>query len=198
MLLDIIENDWRPSTSKGYYLTGKLTQSIYRDDCLFDGPDPDMPVRGLHKYLNAASQLFETKSSTAELLGISIIHASNDDVENEALLQSDRRTSVSKMPTIKEKIESVFRGSVLSSSSSNNNCDAGFVIVAEWRLSGVLHLPWHPKLPTWTGRTIYHFDSNHLVKRHEEEWDISVLQAFTQTLWPQLGNKIWHQQQHQQ
>jgi hypothetical protein len=29
---------------KGYYVTGRLSKPIYRDDCLFDGPDPDMCV----------------------------------------------------------------------------------------------------------------------------------------------------------
>ena len=189
-LLDIIRNDWKPTTSKGYYLTGKLSQSIYRDDCFFEGPDPDMPVRGLHKYLNAASQLFETKSSTAELLDISIIKNKRVVEEEEEIFRENPVTNTFPL-TIRDRITS-------SSSSSGFDDDVPFVIVAEWKLSGVLHLPWHPKLPTWTGRTIYHFDSNHLVKRHEEEWDISVLQAFTQTLWPQLGNKIWHHQQEDQ
>ena len=63
-----IQADWRPDNHKGYYITGRLSTALYRDDCFFDGPDPDMPVKGLRKYLNAASQLFETKSSVAELL----------------------------------------------------------------------------------------------------------------------------------
>jgi len=190
-LLDIIRNDWKPTTSKGYYLTGKLSQSIYRDDCFFEGPDPDMPVRGLHKYLNAASQLFETKSSTAELLDISIIK-NNKVVEEDEVVRENQVTTTF-LQTIRDRITSSS-----SSTGLDDDDDVLFVIVAEWKLSGVLHLPWHPKLPTWTGRTIYHFDSNHLVKRHEEEWDISVLQAFTQTLWPQLGNEIWHHQQQEQ
>ena len=45
----IIRKDWKEDTSKGYYVTGRLTPAIYRDDCFFDGPDPDMPVRGLRK-----------------------------------------------------------------------------------------------------------------------------------------------------
>lgn len=65
-----IRNDWKPANHKGYYITGKLSTELYRDDCYFDGPDPDMPVHGLRKYLNAASQLFETKTSTAELLSL--------------------------------------------------------------------------------------------------------------------------------
>jgi Uncharacterized conserved protein (DUF2358) len=69
-LIEVLRRDWREETKKGYYVTGRLTTSVYRDDCLFDGPDPDMPVRGLRKYMNAASQLFDHKSSFSELLSL--------------------------------------------------------------------------------------------------------------------------------
>ena len=65
-------NSLQPKDHKGYYITGKLNTTIYRDDCWFDGPDPDMPVRGVRKYLNAASQLFDVSASTAELLSLEI------------------------------------------------------------------------------------------------------------------------------
>jgi hypothetical protein len=71
-LADVIRKDWREENKKGYYVTGRLTANIYRDDCLFDGPDPDMPIRGIRKYMNAASQLFEYKSTTSELLSLHI------------------------------------------------------------------------------------------------------------------------------
>lgn len=70
VVMERIKGDWKPSNHKGYYITGKLSTELYRDDCFFDGPDPDMPVQGLRKYLNAASQLFETKTSVAELLSL--------------------------------------------------------------------------------------------------------------------------------
>ena len=71
-LMEAIRKDWRQDTNKGYYCNGRLSTNIYRDDCLFDGPDPDMPVKGLRKYLNAASQLFDQKTSRAELLSLQI------------------------------------------------------------------------------------------------------------------------------
>ena len=55
--------DWE----KQYYVTGHLTPSIYSDSCLFTGPDPDMPVRGLRKYLAASSHLFDPKTSSSVL-----------------------------------------------------------------------------------------------------------------------------------
>jgi hypothetical protein len=140
-LEETIRNDWCCSTHKGYYITGRLNTTVYRDDCEFHGPDPDMPVRGLRKYLNAASQLFEQRSSRAELLSLKVV-------------SEDK-------------------------------------IVARWRLKGVLRLPWRPTVPEWTGKTIYHTDSQGLVYKHEEEWDISVAQAFLQTLWPDLAANIW-------
>lgn len=139
-LVEVIRKDWRTDTNKGYYITGRLNTTIYRDDCLFDGPDPDMPVRGLRKYLNAASQLFDQGKSRAQLLSLDIV---------------------------------------------------GNVVVAKWRMNGILRLPWKPKLPNWTGSTIYHFDADGLVYRHEETWDMSVAQAFLRTLWPQLAEQIW-------
>lgn len=69
---DVIREDWREETNKSYYITGKLTTAIYRDDCFFDGPDPDMPVKGLRKYLNAASQLFDQRQSFTELLSLDV------------------------------------------------------------------------------------------------------------------------------
>lgn len=140
-LKEMIRRDWREDTNKGYYINGRLNTAIYRDDCMFDGPDPDMPVRGLRKYLNAASQLFDHASSTAKLLSLEIVNA--------------------------------------------------HTIVARWEIEGVLHLPWHPKLPAWTGSTMYHFDENGLIRLHEESWDISVLRAFTETLLPQAASLIW-------
>lgn len=143
-VLELIRNDWRGggvSKSKsshsspaktnqnkqlqqtcGYYITGRLNTAIYRDDCWFDGPDPDMPVRGVRKYVNAASQLFDHKTSTAELLDLQLGPS--------------------------------------SSSTTGTTTSSTTTIVATWRLSGVLHLPWKPKLPTWTGTTTYHLDQD--------------------------------------
>lgn len=66
----LIRTDWKERNSKGYYVTGKLNPAIYRNDCSFDGPDPDMPVTGLRKFIGAASQLFDKKLSRAELLDL--------------------------------------------------------------------------------------------------------------------------------
>lgn len=144
----IIEEDWCRTSDRGYYITGKLNTKIYRDDCMFDGPDPDMPVKGLRKYLAAASHLFEAKNSFAKLDALKI-----DD---------------------------------------NNGGKFGHgVIVAHWRLGGVLMLPWRPKVKPWSGFTRYHIDEHGLIAFHEEGWDISVLEAFIGTIFPEIGDKIW-------
>jgi hypothetical protein len=172
-LMETIRHDWKTHNHKGYYITGRLNTTIYRDDCFFDGPDPDMPVKGLRKYLNAASQLFDTATSTAELISLQVGQVRNDIHESNAILPL---LLLPLLPPPRPKKEKTYA-----------------TIVARWRLQGVLHLPWHPSLPTWTGTTIYHLDKDHLIYRHEEFWDISVLQAFLQTLWPQVGNRItWH------
>ena len=131
-LAAILRNDWRQETGKGYYITGRLTPEIYRDDCLFDGPDPDMPVKGLRKFLNAASQLFDSKDSRCDLQDLEV---------------------------------------------------QGDVIVARWIMNGTLRLPWKPKLPKVRGVTVYHFDSDGLVQRHAETWDLTAVEAFLKTAW---------------
>ena len=150
-LLQLIRNDWNDGSNggsstnlhRGYYITGRLNTSIYRDDCYFDGPDPDMPVRGLRKYLNAASQLFDHKTSRAELLSIDIVDAANAP----ASTTDDNSNS---------GFNALMRSAAASSSSSQPSQQR--TIVARWKLQGVLHLPWKPKLPVWTGSTTYHFD----------------------------------------
>ena len=139
-LRTLVLNDWKPDTGKGYYVTGKLTTACYRDDCFFLGPDPDMPIRGLRKYVGVAAHLFDTDQSRATLHSLQIV---ND------------------------------------------------TLVAEWELKGIIRLPWHPSLPTLSGTTIYHVDSDGLIERHEEFWNISVAYAFCFTLFPDLAKILW-------
>lgn len=71
-LRTFVWHDWKPETGKGYYVTGKLTTACYRDDCLFLGPDPDMPIRGLRKYVGVAAHLFDVDQSKATLRSLEI------------------------------------------------------------------------------------------------------------------------------
>jgi len=66
-LMEIIRTDL---VERQYYVTGRLTPSVYADDCFFDGPDPDMPVRSLQRYSDALRGLFDPKSSALELLSL--------------------------------------------------------------------------------------------------------------------------------
>jgi Uncharacterized conserved protein (DUF2358) len=81
-LQQVLIHDWKAATThKGYYVTGRLTTSIYRNDCIFDGPDPDMPIRGLRKYMGVASHLFDVTKSHATLLSLEqvVLHSDDDD-----------------------------------------------------------------------------------------------------------------------
>lgn len=51
-----------------YYITGRLSKSIYADRCCFDGPDPDMPVRDVQRYSDALRGLFQPSSSRIDLI----------------------------------------------------------------------------------------------------------------------------------
>ena len=145
----VLRKDWKVDDdfltqpqykNKGYYITGRLTPAIYRDDCYFDGPDPDMPVRGLRKFLNAASQLFDAKRSHCELTSMEV--------------RQDEGT-----------------------------------IVAQWKMNGVLRLPWRPVMPEVQGETTYRFDDEGLIESHSETWDLSATQAFLKTRWFQVDKK---------
>jgi len=127
---DTIRYDWREYSQKGYYVTGAISAEVYRNDCFFDGPDPDMPIKGIRKFKGAASQLFDRKESTAELLNLQV---------------------------------------------------EGDVIVAKWRMNGVLRLPWKPRMPEVVGSTTYYLDEDNLVYKHVESWDISAIEAFMKT-----------------
>ncbi|CAB9515584.1 Uncharacterized conserved protein (DUF2358) [Seminavis robusta] len=138
----VIRGDWKEKTMKGYYVTGKMNSSIYRDDCFFDGPDPDMPIKGLRKFCGSASQLFDRKKSTAELVDLQV---------------------------------------------------EGNVIVARWKMNGVLRLPFRPKMPEVVGKTTYYLDEDNLIYKHEESWDISAIEAFYKTEWfGNFGNIVYH------
>eukprot|EP00980_Cylindrotheca_fusiformis_P028034 scaffold22577_cov122-Cylindrotheca_fusiformis.AAC.13 len=70
---DARSKDWDVESGKGYYITGKLTTAIYRDDCLFDGDDPDQPIKGVRKYIGVAARLFDYKTSNCTLKSLDIV-----------------------------------------------------------------------------------------------------------------------------
>ena len=72
-----ISMDWDNS----YYITGHLSPQVYSDSCLFTSPDPDMPVRGLSKYVAASSHLFDPSCSVAEARDVSVDGEGNVRVE---------------------------------------------------------------------------------------------------------------------
>jgi hypothetical protein len=146
-----------------YYVTGRLSDELYADDCVFDGPDPDVPVTGLAKYTDATRSLFYKPLSRVDLLHIEVIDESERSANSQDLLQA--------------------------SSSKDGECwnmDTLLQIRAHWRLEGALNLPWRPLIKPYTGSTTYTFDERGLVIAHVEEWSISALDAFASTLFPSL------------
>jgi hypothetical protein len=66
-VMDVVRADME---ERSYYVTGRLTSAIYSDDCFFDSPDPDMPVKSLARYSDALHGLFDPSLSAIELLGL--------------------------------------------------------------------------------------------------------------------------------
>ncbi|KAL3918587.1 MAG: hypothetical protein SGILL_004165, partial [Bacillariaceae sp.] len=95
---DHILQDWKPDTDgKGYYVTGKLTTPIYRDDCWFLGPDPDMPIHGLRKYVGVAAHLFDYDTSSARLEGLEMVLPCSSENDNASESRhSDHPTIIAK------------------------------------------------------------------------------------------------------
>mmetsp|Transcript_4619 Transcript_4619/g.6537 ORF Transcript_4619/g.6537 Transcript_4619/m.6537 type:complete len:359 (-) Transcript_4619:257-1333(-) len=70
----VIEEDYN---KRNYYVTGRLSRKVYADNCFFNSPDPDTPVTGLRKYVDAISHLFEHNSSTVDLLHLQVIDSNS-------------------------------------------------------------------------------------------------------------------------
>ena len=167
----IIQEDWDKEKNKGYYVTGKLNSKIYRNDCFFDGPDPDMPVRGLRKYLNAASNLFDSKHSFATMNDIEVVALSKKEQENRMRICLDTRND--------------------DDCATMNQDYNQYAIQVNWKMEGVLMLPWRPKVKPLTGWTRYYLDNNGLICYHQEGWDVSVMEAFIGTILPSVHEKVW-------
>lgn len=170
-LQSIIEEDWDRKKNKGYYVTGKLNSKVYRNDCFFDGPDPDMPVRGLRKYLNAASNLFDSKQSFATMNDIEVVALSKKEQENRMRICLDTRND--------------------DDCATMNQDYNQYAIQVNWKMEGVLMLPWRPKVKPLTGWTRYYLDNNGLICYHQEGWDVSVMEAFIGTILPSVHEKVW-------
>ena len=69
-VMEVIRADFE---ERRYYITGRLSREVYADACFFDSPDPDMPVRGLEKYIDAISKLFDRRGSRMDLLDLQVV-----------------------------------------------------------------------------------------------------------------------------
>ena len=134
-------------------VTGRLSRAWYAEDCRFDGPDPDMPVVGLGKYLAASTNLFCHAASRCDLLGVGYIQHDDDTFGfDEVAVRGD---------------------------ASEPGGDFGGMLVVLWRIEGTVNLPWQPTIKPYHGATFFQRAPNTglLVEAHEY-WSISALDAF--------------------
>lgn len=80
-LLDTLTNDIAVNQ---YFVTGKLTEEIFADDCRFI--DPTTNVKGLSRYLRALSVLFDPERSRVELVG-ELRRTSRDVIEGDYIAE---------------------------------------------------------------------------------------------------------------
>ena len=97
---------------KGYYVTGKISKRIYRDDCEFQSPDPDLPLKGIRKYVGVASQLFHSKTSFSKLLSLEQQQQQNEDNNSTIVLKATWKMSLTISLPWKPQV-SEFTGSTL-------------------------------------------------------------------------------------
>lgn len=62
------------------------------------------------------------------------------------------------------------------------------LIQTRWRFAASLNVPGNPKLKPYTGTTMYRVNQDGLVFEHNEQWDISALDAFVSVLFPTFGS----------
>lgn len=75
-----------------YYVTGRLTRALYAEDCFFDSPDPDMPVRDYRTFASALGGLFDHSASRVDLLAIDLVSGGGDGASSRgAVLVADWR-----------------------------------------------------------------------------------------------------------
>lgn len=67
-------------------VTGRVSSTYFAEDCVFDGPDPDMPVEGLRKYLSASTHLFNHAASRCDLIAIATVDPIKQDEERRMLV----------------------------------------------------------------------------------------------------------------
>jgi hypothetical protein len=176
-------------------VTGRLSTNLFDDRCVFDGPDPDMPVAGLAKYLAATSQLFSHKLSRCELVGVGVID-DLDPLHGSASRRS--RGAWLRLPALglnRAGAHHHLPGLLpLHPGDSTTVGPRGQGVVVLWRIQGVVNLPWHPTIKPYYGCTLFeravddgprragHLGGEGyrggLIIRATEWWSLPVLAAF--------------------
>lgn len=114
-------------------VTGRLSRELFEENCLFCGPDPDMPVRGLGKFLSASQQLFSHARSKCELLAVGVV---------------DSATAAAAVGSALPAAQGGGRGSGGTDPPPDQ-------VVVVWRIEGTVNLPWHPEILPYFGVTLY-------------------------------------------
>mmetsp|Transcript_35645 Transcript_35645/g.72650 ORF Transcript_35645/g.72650 Transcript_35645/m.72650 type:complete len:334 (+) Transcript_35645:91-1092(+) len=150
-------------------VTGRLSREIFDESCIFDGPDPDMPVTGVGKYLSASRNLFNHAQSRCDLLGVGLVPAPPKYLGD----GHDR-----KEPT------GTWAG------------HKGEGVLVLWRIEGTINLPWHPSIKPYLGATLFQRqcvsseENGHgLITQATEWWSTSAADAFLSTVpaWRESG-----------
>ena len=142
----------------GYFLTGDLDESIFRDDCVF--VDPTNRVSSLAQYRSALRILFDPTQSEIQLLPL------NEGSNNSS--NDDGNDSNNNNRSIRQRVSST---SSSPSTSSLLRVDAtARTITAKIRSRGALQLPWHPYVTAYESIIVYSVDPSGLIAQQSQTW----------------------------
>ena len=157
-------------------VTGRLSRQYFSENCEFDGPDPDMPVRGTGKYLDASTNLFNHRASRCDLLAAGYVH------------RETHRDRKDLRREIQEELGEMLVARTNMRVGNTEKHDGDLVIL--WRIEGTVNLPWHPTIKPYYGATFFQRSpETGLIVRAREYWSISAVDAFASAV-PGIADKF--------
>ncbi|KAL3686908.1 hypothetical protein R1sor_013217 [Riccia sorocarpa] len=110
-------------------------------------------------------------------------------IYNENCRFNDPTTKVSGVEKYSKAVKSLFDPKGSKTDLVNIEVSGPRSIDVKYILTGFLNLPWHPYIAPYEANARYTLGEDGLIESYDEEWSISLLEAFTQMLTPSSFRK---------
>ncbi|KAL4442443.1 hypothetical protein ABPG77_005027 [Micractinium sp. CCAP 211/92] len=188
----------RDDFDRAYFVTGQLSDEIYDEACFYADPTVSFTGRELYKR-NLALLVPFLWDAAIELRGLQQLPpdtsaggaaVSSSSSSGSAAAGTDLQRQGQEDQLAAVGWQTSLRGGSTARAAAGR--DAPVQLLAEWRLTCWLRLPWAPYVAV-NGTTTYtlNADQNKIV-RHVEAWDISATQALLLLLRPS-ERAVWRQ-----